>query len=395
MLICNQITTLNHSDETGEWLFEIKKGGGNMPRNKIMSTAEIAEATDWRNLSWYQIYHTYLNAVHTAVDNRYSGLSCYFGEGNIDVYERRYRNDVKKALIVISGTHGVEGPAGSFVQMRMAQDEFFLGLKDTMIIFIHALNPFGYMEGRRTNAGNVDINRNGGTEFVTRSGYDSIHNIVMPKNWDVASVKHLRKHFLLDPYTRKKFMSGQYDFPSGIFYGGKEPSRSVDALRYVCERSLSCFEKVSVLDIHTGLGEWGKVTTLSPVISPDDPVAARTKNWLAGAVEFPNIPKDGNLVQQVSGDILSAMIRFLPNTEVAPIALEFGTMPLIEYFPYFVGENWIYHNPGRLSQEEERVIREKFWELFYPSENRVMWLDGIWEQSRVIAQQMIAGMSET
>jgi hypothetical protein len=65
-------------------------------------------------------------------------------------------------LLVSTGLHGVEGFFGSAVQLAYLQ-----ALRDSQrdnlhgrYVFIHALNPFGFVTLRRANEDNVDLNRN-------------------------------------------------------------------------------------------------------------------------------------------------------------------------------------------------------------------------------------------
>ena len=66
-------------------------------------------------------------------------------------------------LLHISGVHGVEGHAGSAIQIKwldmVARDEVTLP-KGTTVVLVHVLNPYGYKHGRRYNENNVDLNRN-------------------------------------------------------------------------------------------------------------------------------------------------------------------------------------------------------------------------------------------
>ena len=65
----------------------------------------------------------------------------------------------KKALLLIAGTHGVEGYFGSGAMTGLLRQ----GLKpppDTRLVLVHALNPYGFAWDRRVNEDNVDLNRN-------------------------------------------------------------------------------------------------------------------------------------------------------------------------------------------------------------------------------------------
>src|SRR6185503_20983669 len=56
------------------------------------------------------------------------------------------------ALVIISGTHGVEGFCGSGCQVGFFTDRLYEALPhDTRSVLVHALNPFGFSWLRRAN----------------------------------------------------------------------------------------------------------------------------------------------------------------------------------------------------------------------------------------------------
>ena len=68
-----------------------------------------------------------------------------------------------KLLIVSSACHGVEGYCGSGVQVFALHDAEWMAkarAQDVTVLYIHALNPYGFSHIRRTTHENVDLNRN-------------------------------------------------------------------------------------------------------------------------------------------------------------------------------------------------------------------------------------------
>src|ERR1051325_1319045 len=63
-------------------------------------------------------------------------------------------------LVIVSGTHGVEGFAGSAMQCQ-----WLAGIapsqipRDAGCLLVHALNAYGFAHLRRANEHNVDLNR--------------------------------------------------------------------------------------------------------------------------------------------------------------------------------------------------------------------------------------------
>ena len=56
----------------------------------------------------------------------------------------------RRALVTISGTHGVEGHCGSGAQTASLREGLFTALPaDTSVVAIHAINPHGFAWSRR------------------------------------------------------------------------------------------------------------------------------------------------------------------------------------------------------------------------------------------------------
>jgi hypothetical protein len=71
-----------------------------------------------------------------------------------------------RVLVLISGTHGVEGFCGSACRTAAVSLSLFDDLpSQTAVILIHAINPFGFAFLRRVTEANVDLNRNCVDEF--------------------------------------------------------------------------------------------------------------------------------------------------------------------------------------------------------------------------------------
>ena len=71
-------------------------------------------------------------------------------------------DNARKLLILVSGTHGIEGYAGSGCHVAWLNEGWFARVapKDTAVLLIHAINPHGFAWGRRANEDNIDLNRN-------------------------------------------------------------------------------------------------------------------------------------------------------------------------------------------------------------------------------------------
>ena len=71
--------------------------------------------------------------------------------------------DAEAVLVVIGGTHGIEGFTGTGVQvdwMQMVANGLIALPDHTAMLMINALNPWGYANNRRCDDQGIDVNRN-------------------------------------------------------------------------------------------------------------------------------------------------------------------------------------------------------------------------------------------
>jgi hypothetical protein len=70
-------------------------------------------------------------------------------------------DDASKIVMTISSTHGVEGYCGSGFQVDWLAGVGATGLpKDTAVLHVHAINPYGFAWTRRVTEEGNDLNRN-------------------------------------------------------------------------------------------------------------------------------------------------------------------------------------------------------------------------------------------
>lgn len=146
-------------------------------------------------------------------------------------------------LIVSSACHGVEGYCGSGVQVRALRDAAWRQQareRGVAVLYIHALNPYGFSHIRRTTHENVDLNRNFhdfARPLPVNEGYRSIHALMLPEQWpptpdnDAAVAAYVAQHGHLA--LQAALTRGQHEFADGLFYGGTAPTWSNQTVRQV------------------------------------------------------------------------------------------------------------------------------------------------------------------
>lgn len=171
----------------------------------------------------------------------------------------------KKVLIVQSGVHGVEAFAGAAIQCELLA-ELPVIANDTALVMVHVLNPFGMAWLRRANESNVDLNRNcltGDQAYCgAAAGYTRLNRLINPASApdrNLFLIKALLEvlRYGIKP-LRQALALGQYEYPSGLFYGGSKLEQGPRFYRQWLIDHMHKAEQVVVVDLHTGLGRFGQ-----------------------------------------------------------------------------------------------------------------------------------------
>jgi hypothetical protein len=250
--------------------------------------------------------------------------------------------------MVVSGTHGVEGYAGSAIQTdwltRLSTEPIPSGLR---LVLIHALNPYGFAWTRRTNEDNVDLNRN----FIDwdrptpdNAAYDQLAEALVPDRWDDATKEATTMSLLAEverlglEEMQRIVSGGQYRHLRGVFYGG---AGSVWSHRWLTDHARVLTEpaaRVGIIDLHTGLGPWGHGELIVHA-GRTEPGYDRAQRWWTDVRSM----QDGESVSaELAGDWLGRIEELLPEAEVTAAALEFGTVDAIQVLQALRGEAWLH-----------------------------------------------------
>lgn len=168
----------------------------------------------------------------------------------------------KKVFVHISGLHGVEGYIGSDIQSQILEN-----LKDPhelsfQLVLIHAANPYGMAWFHRTNANNVDLNRNGLKSFaLSNPHFAAFKKVLTATNPIDRGFEFLKVlPFILKIGIRetiKTVASGQADFPDAPFFTGHEIQAELLSLVSILKEITAPDAELYFLDVHSGLGKFG------------------------------------------------------------------------------------------------------------------------------------------
>ena len=302
--------------------------------------------------------------------------------------------DTMKVLFLMSGTHGVEGYCGSGAQIGLLQTGMFSDLPDdTSVVFIHAMNPYGFSHDRRVTEDNVDLNRNF-LDFSKpsrpESDYGKIHEHVLPSDWEgpakdnanAALLQYISDHG--QPAFQQAVSGGQYTHADGIFYGGAKPTWSNETFISVLKNYGSAAKVAGFVDFHTGLGPYGYG---EPISDGSSDVKARAKRWFGDDVTDPH--KGESTSAPLVGTIPSGVEATLPDAAIAFIALEYGTRDINTVLSALRGDNWLYHK-GDLDTDLGRQIKREIRDAFYPEEDE--WYRHVWARAHEVANLALKGL---
>ena len=304
----------------------------------------------------------------------------------------------RAALIVTSGTHGVEGFAGSGFQCSLLAAESLRELEpDVAVILVHAINPFGFAHVCRVNELNIDLNRN----FIdfdmlpASPGYDALHSAIVPAAW-TGVARSRADRFLGDAWDtlgergfQQAVCLGQYAHADGLFYGGNAPSWSNVAWRSCLARLPRSIEMLAHIDIHTGLGPYGygELIYSLPMRSP---AYALASEWYEGL----DLCAAGSLdsaATSIGGTMNHAILEANLAAQVTSISLEFGTVDFRRMFEALRADNWLRTRaPEGFADAAE--IRQELLSCFFPEDSD--WDHAVVERCNQVFTRTLAGLNQ-
>ena len=294
----------------------------------------------------------------------------------------------KENLIVLTtGVHGMEGYIGS-VMLDVFFEEIYpdIDTSKTGILVVANVNPYGMKYMRRYNENNVDLNRNfildwDNFDMSSNKDYPEVKNFLQPEGkignafWHEAGFYlGLAKEALTKGADKVSdaLLTGQYEYPQGVYYGGNGDEISTSYLKSVFNGCLDGeYSNIVHIDIHSGYGPRYNMVIFNSVY--ETMTEAETKK--AFGYDYV-ISHDSESFYATTGDTTDYFYRLAEskNTEkeLFSTCFEFGTIgdsfiDSILSLKYTVDENrnHFYASDNDVTNE---VVRENYNELFYPTE---------------------------
>jgi hypothetical protein len=275
-----------------------------------------------------------------------------------------------------SGVHGIEGFIGASIQIQALRKIAQSGIPDQIgMVMIHAVNPWGFAHLRRVDENNVDVNRNfinaTALKPVSHAQYAELDPVINPRiapdtkgeiTYWLNAGKLITRHRGIGKLF-KPIAEGQYDFPLGLFFGGAEIGESCAKLQDILLRLTSTVDRVTLLDLHSGLGPSATATLIgnSNLVAPEKQVS-----WLRMHYHQPV------LIDHASSNVYNAQGTFsqwcqqaLSDKRFLYLCVEIGTVSPIKLFSALRRENQAHHWSSSSSKSYTRT-KQVLLEVFAP-----------------------------
>lgn len=305
----------------------------------------------------------------------------YFVDKDIETtvdYMFLHNKRSKKLRILISGTHGVEGYAGSAIQFQTLQklldksenvSEQDISEQTTSYLLIHSLNPYGFKNNRRFTKNNVDLNRNylQANEFQDTNYPEEIFTLISTFLYSFQFVFLFFCTLFKFGYTKSReyIVKGQYNYKKGLFYGGEKREQNIDVLEKILSIvDYNHFTDIYIFDIHTGLGKYGN---LSVMVTQEETFQNLKDFRFNSTTKMVNMTID-SMYKESKGSIIDGVHNYIvtKNTtkvNIYPIILEYGTYSNLQIFARLLLENYYYSITNNNSKWANESIKLK--SMFY------------------------------
>lgn len=278
----------------------------------------------------------------------------------------------ERMVVVISGTHGIEGHAGSAIQIAaLARLEGRKLPEGLGLLFVHLINPWGCAWNRRENEDNVDIFRNlvyDRPPFFENPLYDEYEEGINPRAW--TGPQREKADLIFEELKSKHGIDGavgvirrgQHRYPKGLTFHGTGPTWSAKVVEAIRREHLARVPHVMAVDLHTGYGKPGDAFVV-PFNGRDSAKSEFLVSsfpgqilWVGSDPLIPDHPRPPYEIWQTDG-----------GPGVLYVGVEFGTADVGSEFELFRANTYI-HTYGTPHDDFGRRVAAEYRELFYPAD---------------------------
>ena len=305
----------------------------------------------------------------------------------IDSFYLPAAEDQTNLIVLTTGVHGMEGYIGA-TMLDVFFNEVYstLDSADTGVLVVANVNPYGMKYYRRYNENNVDLNRNfildwDSFDLSSNKEYPKVDTFLGPTGkignglWhEVGFYLSLGKTAITDgaDTISDALLTGQYEYPQGVYYGGMGDEASTVYLKDVFSRCLdSDYENIVHIDLHSGYGPRYNMVIFNSVFE----TMTEAESQAAFGYDY-IIAHDSEAFYATTGDTTDFFYRLAQQkqaeAQLFSTCFEFGTIgdaffDTILSLKYTIDENRNHWYPTDNTTTAE-IIRQNYLELYYPTE---------------------------
>lgn len=290
-------------------------------------------------------------------------------------------------IVLTTGVHGMEGYIGATML-----DVFFgeiyptLDTENTGVLVVANVNPYGMKYFRRYNENNVDLNRNfildwDSFDLSSNKEYPKVDTFLGPTGkignglWhEVGFYLSLGKTAITDGAgtISDALLTGQYEYPQGVYYGGNGDEASTVYLKDVFSQCLdSDYENIVHIDLHSGYGPRYNMVIFNSVYETMNEAESQKTFGYDHIIAY-----DSESFYATTGDTTDFFYRLSEQkqskAQLFSTCFEFGTIgdaffDTILSLKYTIDENRNHWYPTDNATSAE-IVRQNYLELYYPTE---------------------------
>jgi len=302
-------------------------------------------------------------------------------------------------MIIFSGTHGLEGLAGSAVQSDFMST--LPRLPDhAAVLFVHSVNPYGVAHSSRTNEDNIDLNRNFVDHNSTVAKESAVEREVQqllatcPLSFQTLDELPGKVGPLVEKYGAGPVINavtaGQYTFPEGLNYGGVSASWSNTTLRSIIKEQAAAAKKVVFLDWHSGLGNFAEPCYLC-FNSTTSPQYQQIHDWWGIEAAADASAFDSDAQPKYSGLLVQGLAEELAEgASSIQAVIEFGTYDNMVMVGALMVDRWLRFDAPQPLSNDDQALKTWMKERFYPPE--APWREAVINMARDIHRKTLEGL---
>jgi Protein of unknown function (DUF2817) len=281
--------------------------------------------------------------------------------------------DAPRVLVILSGTHGIEGYQGSAAQLGTLQQRARQLPDGCAMLLAHGVNPYGFAWNRRVNEDNIDVNRNYRDFSLPQQvneAYEQVHAMILPRDWTDATADVVMR--ALDAYITEvgpraaatAISGGQHTHPDGIFFAGRSLCWSNRTINQITQDWLQQARVIAVIDHHTGLGPNGH-TELVCRHPPGSQALDLARKWFGPDLTSQALGESDTV--NLGGDVRGAFVGLCPKALVVSVAPEVGTLGRMQVRQALLVDNWV-HQRGDPRSAMGAAARDAMMAAFCPAD---------------------------